>query len=300
MTLRVTTNDEHGRGRLTSFQGLAAILISKETHMTRATLLSNDSRRSLLTAITAVGKVLGLLALAVALFAPIAQADGRGDPKVIDPDSVAYGRTFGEWSAAWEQWADSIPVAEHPLFDNPSGHPDCSVGQSGPVWFLGGKFCASGASCSYTGVVRSCTIPAGKALYFPVLNYEDSALEESLAENPGVETDQQIATLRAIVGGGEDAVTNVSCSVDGEPIRDLRANYRVQSTAFGFTLPTDNLFKTIYGNNGFVAGSYFPAVDDGWYVMLAPLRPGPHVVHISGTAPGPFTLDVTYYLQVQH
>ena len=300
MTLLVTTNDEDGRGGSLHSKDLRPF--SKERHMARATLLSKESRRSLLTAITAVGKVLVLLALFAALAVPNAYAQGRRDPrdpKVIPPDSVAYGRTFGEWSAAWEQWADSIPVAEHPLFDNPVGNPDCSKGQSGPVWFLGGKFCGGGATCSYTGVVRHCSIPSGKALYFPILNYEDSALEESVAENPGNPAYLQIAALRQGAAATQDAIYSVSCSVDGEPVPDLKANYRVQSTAFGFTLPADNLFKAVYGNNGFVAGSYFPAVDDGWYVMLAPMHPGPHVVHIAGSAPG-YTLDVTYYLQVQH
>ena len=78
--------------------------------------------------------------------------------------------------------------------------------------------CANGASCSYTGVVRTCNVPSGKALYFPVLNGEDSALEESVAENPGVEAYQQIATMRS----NEDALlgpSTVSCWVDGAPIQ---------------------------------------------------------------------------------
>ena len=240
--------------------------------------------------IVIVALVLGMAVLA----APNVMAQSEG-PNVIDRDSVAYGRTYSEWSAAWEQWSDSIPVAQHPLFTDG----DCSVGQSGPVWFLGGKFCANGASCSYTGIVRTCNLPSGKALYFPILNGEDSALEESVAENPGNPAYLQIAALRQGAAATQDAIYSVSCSVDGEPVPDLKANYRVQSTAFGFTLPADNLFKAVYGNNGFVAGSYFPAVDDGWYVMLAPMHPGPHVVHIAGSAPG-YTLDVTYYLQVQH
>jgi hypothetical protein len=239
-----------------------------------------------------VAVVLGL-ALAV-LTVPSVMANDWGQPQVIDRDSVAYGRTYSEWSTAWEQWSYSIPVAQHPLFDNG----DCSVGQSGPVWFLGGKFCANGASCSYTGVARSCSLPPGKALYFPVFNGEDSALEESVAENPGNETYQQIATMRSY----EDvsmSPSNVSCWVDGAPISHLKEKFRVQSTAFGFTLPTDNLLASVYGNPNFLAGTYFPAVDDGWYVMLSPLPAGPHQIHLHGYMPAyNFTLDVTYNLNV--
>src|SRR5208337_1677970 len=96
--------------------------------------------------ILVVAIVLGLAVLAV----PSVMARDADDPKVMDRDSVAYGRTYSEWSAAWQQWALSIPVANHPLFDNG----DCSVGQSGPVWFLGGKFCAlNNPNCGTTHVV---------------------------------------------------------------------------------------------------------------------------------------------------
>ncbi len=244
--------------------------------------------------------MVGVMILGMAAFSlPGALANGKdGDGvQILDRDSVAYGRSYSEWSAAWEQWSYSIPVAQHPLFDNG----DCSVAQSGPVWFLGGKFCPNvGSGCSYTGVVRSCKVPSGKALYFPVFNGEDSALEESVAENPGNETYQQIATLRSYEDGAMSP-SKVSCSVDGKPIKHLKDQFRVQSTAFGFTLPTDNLLASVYppGYNNFVAGSYFPAVDDGWYVMLAPLPAGPHQIHFTGYNPVyNFTLDVTYNLAV--
>ncbi|MDR3773898.1 MAG: hypothetical protein P4L26_11155 [Terracidiphilus sp.] len=210
---------------------------------------------------------------------------------VIDRDSIAYGRTYSEWSAAWEQWVDSIPASSHPLFDNG----DCGTGQSGPVWFLGGKFCPNGEVCAYNNVVRSCTVPSEKALYFPILNSEDSAIEERLAENPGNPKFQQISALRA---GAESNLTNpsVSCSVDGAAIPQLPERYRVQSTAFSFTLPAGNLWTSIYGTK-FPEGTYFPGVDDGWFVMLAPLHPGNHVLQFKGVTKGS-TINVKYNLNV--
>ena len=65
---------------------------------------------------------------------------------IVDPNSIVYGRTFSEWDAEWQQWAYSIPVAKHPLFDIGN----CSEGQSGMVWFLGGKFCRSTESELWT------------------------------------------------------------------------------------------------------------------------------------------------------
>jgi hypothetical protein len=227
--------------------------------------------------------VLSLAVLAVP--GVMAQSSGA---KVITPDSVAYGRTYSELSAEWWQWALSVPVASHPLFDNA----DCSVGQSGPVWFLGGKFCATDATnCGTNNVVRSCTVPAGKALYVAVLNAENSALE---LNNPKA----QIADLRAGNASAMDGAANFYFQIDGAAIPHLKDKFRVQSTAFGFTIPDDNLFTAI-GEGNFAGGAYYPAADDAVYVMLAPLPAGPHKIHFHAALPlYNFTLDVTYNLTV--
>ena len=221
--------------------------------------------------------VLGLLVLAV----PSAKAGDDG-PNVIDRDAVAYGRTYGEWMAAWNQWSYSLPVTTHPLFTDG----DCTVGQSGPVWFLGGAFVAPSTR------VRHCNVPSGKALFFPVVDWEDSTLEESVAENPGNPAYQQIVALRSFVESGLTGVTGQYCEIDHKPIPHLVQRFRVQSIVFGFTIPADNFLNHVYGTT-FEAGTYFPAVDDGWDVMLAPLPPGDHVLHF-----GSNWNDITYYLHV--
>lgn len=227
-----------------------------------------------------------VLTLAV-LTVPSVLANGWGEPQVIDRDSVAYGRTYSEWSAAWQQWALSIPVAEHPLFDNGP----CSVGQSGPVWFLGGKFCAlNNPNCGTNNVVRSCSVPAGTALYIPVLNAEWSVLEMN---NPL----EQIDDLRSLAASDIDGSSN-ELDIDGKQIRNLLQDFRVQSPAFVFTIPDDNLFNAV-GEGPYPGGAYFPGLDDGVYVMFAPLRAGSHKIHFHGYMPAfNFTLDVTYNLTV--
>ena len=49
------------------------------------------------------------------------------------------------------------------------------------------------------------------------------------------------------------------------------------------------------------AGSTSLSAADGFYLMLAPLRPGQHTLHFGGTFGDPinFTLDITYHLTVQ-
>ena len=56
-------------------------------------------------------------------------------------------------------------------------------------------------------------------------------------------------------------------------------------------LPEGNIF-------GLPAGSYGPAVTDGYWVTLPPLPPGEHTVHFSSTQGGN-TMDVTYHITVK-
>jgi len=226
-----------------------------------------------------VAIVLGLALLAV----PSALAQ-----VVITPDSLAYGRTYADWSAAWQQWAMSIPVANHPLFDNG----DCSVGQSGPVWFLGGKFCAIGnPNCGTSHVVRSCSVPAGKALHVAVVNGEWSVLEMN-------DPKAQIADLRSYAAAYIDGATKLALDLDGFKIPHLKTAFRVQSTVFPFTIPDDNLLNAV-GEGPYAAGSYYPGLDDGVYVMIPPLRSGSHKIHLHAYVPAyNFTLDITYNLTV--
>jgi hypothetical protein len=229
----------------------------------------------------------------VAQFIPnvFANDHDRQHGKFFDRDSVVYGRTYSEWNAAWQQWADSIPTANHPLFDNG----DCSVGQTGPVWFLGRKFVAVGGTADFANIIRDCSVPAGKALYVAIYNAEDSAIEEA---NSSLSHPIQIADLRAITETEMDSITDLSMQLDGDDIPDIKQRFRMQSPAFGFTLPADNFFTAI-GEGPFAAGTYFPGVDDGYYVMVAPPAIGDHTIHFhGGTVPN--LLDVTYHIHVIH
>jgi hypothetical protein len=234
----------------------------------------------------------GLAALALAMQCLpniFANDHDKERSKIFDRDSVVYGRTFSDWNAAWQQWADSIPTAIHPLFDNA----DCSTGQTGPVWFLGRKFVAVGGTGTFDNVVRDCNVPAGTALYVAIYNAEDSVLEET---RPSFDRPIQISDLRGTNAVEMDGVTDLAMQVDGEDIPHIKERFRVQSPVFGFTLPDDNFFTAI-GEGPFKGGTYFPAVDDGYYVMVAPLMIGHHTIHFHGAA-GPDVLDVTYHINV--
>ena len=74
-------------------------------------------------------------------------AAGRAEgtkQRVLPVELRAFGRSYGEWSAAWWQWAYGIPVPTNPLFDETGAL--CGNGQTGKVWFLAGVFNASGTA----------------------------------------------------------------------------------------------------------------------------------------------------------
>ncbi len=201
---------------------------------------------------------------------------GKGNqdnPGILPPGSSPYGHTYAEWTAAWWQWALTMPLDNSPLAETA----DCSAGQSGHVWFLGGSFVSAEA-------VRNCTVPAGKAIFFPVLNTECST-----AEPDPFHGDTQ-AQLSECAKGWVDGATGV-CTLDGELVQNLEA-YRFQSPLFEFgPLPENNVLFIDAGLSG-------QSVSDGYWLMLAPLPVGGHVIDFVGIFANGFTFHITYNLTV--
>jgi hypothetical protein len=242
----------------------------------------------------AVGVVMALAVTTGALAsAPATAPSGVG----AAPTVPAVQALFDRLSTAWWQWALAIPVhsppgkgpINHPLFDLTGTK--CGVGQSGPVWFLGGAFFVTGTSSQSTIVRDGCVVPFGRALFFPLINIEDSALEEQALGNP---TD--IGTLRGVVNDAADKARHMSARVDRIPVPFLRVSRN--KAPWSFTLAPDDLLSAI-GEGPFSPGTYSPAVDDGFYVLLPPLPPGRHTVQFHGEVPAfGVVLDVTYHLRV--
>jgi hypothetical protein len=209
-----------------------------------------------------------------------AWAGSRG-ASVIPPIAKMYGMTYGEWSARWWQWAYSLSVDENPFFDVAGDCSNGANGQSGPVWFLTGVINESGTA------VRNCTVPSGKALFFPILNAECSALEGNGSTEEA---------LRACAIGLIGNEVSLAAEIDGVSIGHLEA-YRTSSPLFSFgPLPDDNVLQ--YFGYTASAGATSLAVADGFYVMLTPLSVGQHTIHFTGGIPDVFTLDITYNLTI--
>ncbi len=237
-------------------------------------------------------------------------SSASNDPRVVQPTGSFLGKTYGGWSAAWWQWAFSFPSNHDPL----TGTADCSAGQSGKVWFLGTLGGAvvptvtlSEATASYT---RQCTVPRKTWLFLPVINSEQSMIEScwwGSGSSPAIGAcDPTVASLQADAKGFQDLYENMSVEVDGVPIAQIDpktgAPFRVQSPEFTLgPLPPNNRLKASFDIPR-TADQTTVAAADGVYVMLKPLPPGGHTVHLRGgfvaVSMFQFMLDYTYQLTV--
>jgi hypothetical protein len=101
-----------------------------------------------------------------------------------------------------------------------------------------------------------------------------------------------IEALHASVDGV--ALTNL-CYTTGQPVTNLYAHREVAPEFSVWFPPTNNIVQ-YWGFN--YAGFMDPAISDGYWIMLAPLSPGSHVVRFGGVFPPPgrFVLDFTYQI----
>jgi hypothetical protein len=207
------------------------------------------------------------------------------NPGVLPPSSEAFGKTYGGWSAAWWKYVEAQPVRSNPLEDSTGA--GCRTAQSGQVFFL------VGANGSGTATRNKCVVPSGKALFFPLINAFDT--------EPGFTEQQVWEELEAAFG----PITSLHASIDGQAVGNLNPTgtpyrtcagpvARCSARAFSIFLPSENFF-------GAPEGTYAPTVDDGVYLLLAPLSEGPHTISFGGTAKflgKEFSQNITYHLVV--
>jgi len=205
-----------------------------------------------------------------------------GNLAVYPPDENVLGMSYGDWSAAWWQYVLTYTNDVNPATDSTGQY--CNEGQGGPVFFLAGA--ASGTAA------RTCTIPAGKALFVPIINVECSTVE------PPVFRGNNAQEARACAASWADGIgaSSLKVTIDGRKVLGLGL-FRAVSPFYDFIVPPSNNYL---GVDGVTSGS---SVSDGYWVMVKPLSPGVHVIHfegawVSGPALGWAPQNVTYTLTV--
>ena len=170
----------------------------------------------------------------------------------------------------------AIKKDRNPILDKDGAF--AGEGQDGPVWFLAGN--AGGKTA------RKCAVPAGKPVFFPVVNGYESAAADKAVEK------KLLAAVKAYM----DGAMQLQVTLDDKPITELE-RFRVASAVFTFTGPdkaAEAPFEDAVGKN--------KAASDGYWIMLKPLPVGKHTLRFKGKVKqegkDPFDLDVSYELTV--
>jgi hypothetical protein len=199
---------------------------------------------------------------------------------------------YANLSALWWQWASAQPAVDvngtntHPVLDTIGEYAavgqEAGIGPGNKFFFLAGAFFAG-------DVERTVTVPAGKALFFPVIN-----IERDNANDPP--TDNTVPQLRAEAKEIIDGVISSKATLD-----DVKLEiFRTKSPTFDYTVPDAN---SIYDYFGLVGpqfeGRIKPAAADGYWVYVPPLASGEYTLKFEAVAAGGFSLNVTYFLTIE-
>lgn len=224
-----------------------------------------------------------VLGLMVSATTPFIQAHTNPNPGVVPPNSKVHGKSYGDWSANWWQWALSFPFADVPYL-NAGGPVDISAGQSGHVWFLAGV--NNGQPTTRTG-----TVPPDTFLFFPLANLiNDYPCPPEFAFEP--EPGESVEHFLQRTGNDfMPPLTDLFAEIDGVNVRHL-ARYRVTSDLFKFKAdPALTAFDPC------ITGTRQRGVSVGYWLLLEPLPSGRHTLHFGAPTWGQ---DITYHLNVRN
>lgn len=169
---------------------------------------------------------------------------------------------------AWWQWAQSFDRESSPVADRTGEK--CGSKQSGGVWFLAGTY-------GTQRTIRTCKVPAGRYLFFPLINYV-------YFPRPGSAT-----SCMAVMSDAAESTNEVSAlllDLDGVRFSNLEAHRLASPRCFDL------------GANTSPAVRMYPSASNGYYVMLRPLSAGRHTLNFGGALPG-MLQAVTYTLDVE-
>jgi hypothetical protein len=174
------------------------------------------------------------------------------------PESKPFGLSYGQWTVRWWQWLASIPANISPASDETGENAGVKQVEQN-VWFLAGTF---GGKETH----RKCVMPSGRAILFPVINYQTNSLEK-----PELKTESELVRF---VTEDEDDIINLEVSIDGQSV----PIYRIRSdpTMFSLTAPQNNAVEI-------PGGGTTQATSDGYWVFLKPLSIGEHDIAFAGS-----------------
>jgi hypothetical protein len=189
--------------------------------------------------------------------------------ELVAPEVKVAGRSQNEWGDRWWQWAFSFGADDSPVADTTGEN--CQLKQEGDVWFLAGTY-------ESVRTIRKCTVPAGKHLFFPLVNY---------VYYPGRQGGKlKCEALKQNAAELTDDVSMLVLELNGKRARGLE-KHRFSSDAC-FDLDVRRV----------PVRDMYPAAANGYFVMLKPLPPGKYELNFGGLLPTN-AQALTYRLEVK-
>ncbi len=200
----------------------------------------------------------------------LADDGARSRIEIVEPGGTLFRKSYNELAGDWANWIQKEPPETNPATDNTGAY--CNLNQGRNFWFLAGTF--GGLFGEDPIAERTCRIPAGRGIFFPLFS-NISFAPEFLATPPCEVLAGEVDQIRCDVTDDTPIAPNVGleAELDGEPVADL-FGYRVQSPPGGFTFALGPLFEVF----GLEPGDRFPAVVDGYWILLRPPSPGAHTL----------------------
>lgn len=214
-----------------------------------------------------------------------------------DEAFIAHDEAAAAYEAGVHGWLDWALAQPHstasPIADTTGEF--CANGQPEEVWFLAGTF--NGGD-----VERTCTIPADRPLFFPLVNRWTIDPDNEIDDEEAMDT--LVGWTTKYFKSQHKHLCALTLRLDGEDLLgdDLHdadeATYTALLEPFVVDINADN-WATQFG----FAGGPTPTLSDGNFALLAPLEIGEHELELGGqTCHGNdvlFTTSVVYHLTVE-
>jgi hypothetical protein len=222
--------------------------------------------------------------------------DSYGYKDMVKTPKIFPANKVSELGDRWWQWISSINANIVNPFTE-TGQAGCDVGlqDNGKLLFLVGSIKNVTAFPDTGFPEHECGIPKNTSILFPIVNVICDTLEVNTPFFGADETTQRICANSLT-----DTFDNLTVTIDGFEVKNPE-QYRIDSPAGGFA------FTAVENNPVGIPAGNGTGVQDGFWILLKPLKPGEHTITFSGAldfsqVPGINDIleyGATYFLEVQ-
>lgn len=171
----------------------------------------------------------------------------------LPPGFKIGGLSASELSIKWWKWAMSSSDDSNPVRDLTGKN--CATQQSGNVWFLAGGFGSS-------KIKRSCVMPSGKIIFFPIINmlYYQKFGEEAYS----------CAEAKEDAALNNDTAIDLYAEINGVAVAEPKRYRAATQKCF-------NVFEN--RPNSYNA---YPSASDGYWIAVGPFKKGKYNIKFGG------------------